>query len=403
MARRWWSTGAWPRSSATPESPRPRRHLRPPSASGSSETLPGSAIGTPAFMSPEQAAGRLDQLGPASDVYSLGATLYCLLTGQAPFEERDIDGRTARRSQRGEFRPPRQLKPDVPRALEAICLKAMAAKPEDRYPTPRALADDMERWLADEPVSAWREPFSVRARRWMRRHRTAVTGAAVALLAGLIGLAAVAVVQTRANDRLIKANAATTMAKNEACGGTGRDDQGEEGDRRGAGTVGGVPEAGRGRQRFLVERSAAPTRGRTAGTIKVVDVLDRAAEKLDEEFKVARIQGALLDALGADVPRPRASSTEPRTCIVELAPCAELRSAPTIPTRSPAATILRGLPDAGRTRRRDQDARGDPQARGVEARPRPPRHAHQPQQPRQPTRPPAASPRRSDCTRRPSS
>jgi len=60
--------------------------LRPPSASGSSETLPGTAIGTPAFMSPEQAAGDLDRLGPASDVYSLGATLYHLLTGQAPFE-----------------------------------------------------------------------------------------------------------------------------------------------------------------------------------------------------------------------------------------------------------------------------------------------------------------------------
>ena len=68
----------------------PEVTLRPPSASGSSETLPGSAIGTPAFMSPEQAEGRLDQLGPASDVYSLGATLYCLLTGRIPIEERDI-------------------------------------------------------------------------------------------------------------------------------------------------------------------------------------------------------------------------------------------------------------------------------------------------------------------------
>ena len=73
--------------------------LRPPSASGSSETLPGSAIGTPAFMSPEQAAGRLDQLGPASDVYSLGATLYCLLTGKAPIEGPD-SGRSLTRAAR---------------------------------------------------------------------------------------------------------------------------------------------------------------------------------------------------------------------------------------------------------------------------------------------------------------
>ncbi len=68
----------------------------------------------------------------------------------------------------------------MPRPLEAICLKAMALEPEDRYAIARALADDLERWLADEPVSAWREPLSVRARRWARRHRTAVTGAAAA-------------------------------------------------------------------------------------------------------------------------------------------------------------------------------------------------------------------------------
>ncbi len=137
--------------------------LRPSPAGGSSETLPGSALGTPAFMSPEQAAGRLEQLGPPSDVYSLGATLYCLLAGEAPIKATDVDD-ALRRVREGEFPPPREVRPDVPRALEAICLKAMALTPEDRYPTPRALADDLERWLADEPVSAWREPISVRAR-----------------------------------------------------------------------------------------------------------------------------------------------------------------------------------------------------------------------------------------------
>ena len=130
--------------------------MRPASASGSSETVAGTALGTPAYMSPEQAAGRLDQLGPASDVYSLGATLYCLLTGQPPLEG-DV-GEVLRRAQRGEFPPPRQVNPSVPAALEAVCLKAMAMKPEDRYASPRALADDVERWLADEPVSAYREP-----------------------------------------------------------------------------------------------------------------------------------------------------------------------------------------------------------------------------------------------------
>ena len=154
------------------------RTLRPSSASGSAETLPGSALGTPAYMSPEQAEGDLDRLGPRSDVYSLGATLYCLLTGRPPFEGGDIGG-ILRGVQRGDFRPPRAIDPATDRALEAVCLKAMALKPEDRYGSCRALAEDVERWMADEPVSAWRaKPFSRRgrggglgatARRWRRR------------------------------------------------------------------------------------------------------------------------------------------------------------------------------------------------------------------------------------------
>ena len=110
-------------------------------------------------MSPEQAAGRLDLLGPASDVYSLGATLYTLLTGRPPFAGEDL-GEVLRKVQRGEFPRPRESSPWLDPALEAICLKAMALKPEDRYASPRALADDLERWLADEPVSAYREPFA---------------------------------------------------------------------------------------------------------------------------------------------------------------------------------------------------------------------------------------------------
>ena len=141
------------------------RTLVPSSASDSAETLPGSALGTPAYMSPEQARGDLDRLGPRSDVYSLGATLYCLLTGKPPYEGDDI-GEVLRKVQRGEFAPPRQLDPSLDKALEAVCLKAMATKPEDRYPTPKALADDLERWMADEPVSAWSEPWTRKLFRW---------------------------------------------------------------------------------------------------------------------------------------------------------------------------------------------------------------------------------------------
>jgi eukaryotic-like serine/threonine-protein kinase len=186
------------------------RTLRPPSASGTGETQPGSALGTPAYMSPEQAEGRLDLLGVASDVYSLGATLYYLLTGQAPFAGDAVDVISA--VQRGEFRPPRQLDPTIDRALEAVCLKAMAHQPASRYPSCRALADDLDRYMADEPVLAWHEPLARRARRWARRNRTPVTAAGVALLVGVFGLAAVLTVQTSAKADIARALASEKRA-----------------------------------------------------------------------------------------------------------------------------------------------------------------------------------------------
>ena len=131
------------------------RTLIPSPASGTADTLPGSALGTPAYMSPEQARGDLEHLGAQCDVYSLGATLYCLLTGKPPLENQDA-GAMLRSAKTGDFPPPRKLDTTIDRPLEAVCLKAMALKPDDRYATPRLLADDIERWMADEPISAWR-------------------------------------------------------------------------------------------------------------------------------------------------------------------------------------------------------------------------------------------------------
>jgi serine/threonine-protein kinase len=171
------------------------RTLMPSSASGSAETLPGSALGTPAYMSPEQAAGNLDRLGPRSDVYSLGATLYCLVTGKAPFEGDVFE--VIPKVQRGAFPPPRALEPSVDKALEAVCLKAMATNPEERYASCRALAEDVERWMADEPVSCWREPALRRASRWTRRHRPLVAGAAMLLVSAVVALSVGAVMINR--------------------------------------------------------------------------------------------------------------------------------------------------------------------------------------------------------------
>jgi serine/threonine-protein kinase len=180
--------------------PSDERPLVPSSASGSAETLPGSALGTPAYMSPEQARGDLEHLGPPSDVYSLGATLHCLLTGKPPVEGDDV-GAVLRIVQQGAFPPPRQLDPTIDRALEAICLEAMALKPDDRYPSPRALAEDVERWMADEPVSAYREPLAIRLGRWGRRHKPHVVGAAALLIAATIGLTVGTILLGQANRR----------------------------------------------------------------------------------------------------------------------------------------------------------------------------------------------------------
>jgi eukaryotic-like serine/threonine-protein kinase len=154
----------------------------------SAGTVPGYAMGTPAYMSPEQAEGRLDRLGPRSDVYGLGATLYSILTGKPPLEGPDHKIILARVSA-GDFPRPRQVDPAVPVGLEAICLKAMALRPEGRYATPRELGEEIERWLADEPVLAYPEPFSVRVMRWVRRRKQWVAAAAAVLILTVLGLA----------------------------------------------------------------------------------------------------------------------------------------------------------------------------------------------------------------------
>jgi serine/threonine-protein kinase len=189
--------------------------LRPEAGSGATPTETGQALGTPAYMSPEQAAGRLDELGPASDVYSLGATLYCLLTGRPPYQGAD-HGALLRLVQKGEFPPPRQVKAGVPAPLEAVCLRALAPRPEGRYATPRELADEVERWLADEPVRAYREPLARQLGRWGRRHRTLVASAAVLLVTAVLGLAAGLVAVNAERQRTEAARAAEAKRRQQA-------------------------------------------------------------------------------------------------------------------------------------------------------------------------------------------
>jgi eukaryotic-like serine/threonine-protein kinase len=162
--------------------------LHPESGSGMTPTRIGSEIGTVGYMSPEQAAGRLTELGPASDIYSLGATLFCVATGHAPFEGAG-KAEFLRRVREGDFFRPRRVNPSVPAALEAICLKAMALRPADRYQAVGELIEDLERWRAGQPVGAYPEPFLDRMSRWSRRNKTTLAGAAVLLLSATIGMA----------------------------------------------------------------------------------------------------------------------------------------------------------------------------------------------------------------------
>lgn len=137
-----------------------------PSLSGESSKKSGG--GTPAYMSPEQADGA-QELGPLSDVYSLGAVLYKILTNEIPVNGQNIR-QMRERVIRGELTQPSQVKRGVSKPLEAVCLKAMARDPQERYPTALELAKDVNRFLADARVMAYKEPLLHALARWGRRH-----------------------------------------------------------------------------------------------------------------------------------------------------------------------------------------------------------------------------------------
>jgi thiol-disulfide isomerase/thioredoxin/tRNA A-37 threonylcarbamoyl transferase component Bud32 len=147
-------------------------------------TLDGQVVGTPAYMSPEQAAGHGHRVDRRSDVYSLGVVLYELLTGELPF--RGSKQMIVHQVLQEEPRSPRRVNDKVPRDLETICLKALAKQPGKRYATARALADDLRRFLKGEPIQARPVGVPERLLRWARRHPGA---AAWVLVAAAVGAA----------------------------------------------------------------------------------------------------------------------------------------------------------------------------------------------------------------------
>ncbi len=148
------------------------------------ETRTGAILGTPAYMAPEQAAGRLRDIGPATDVYSLGVVLYELLTKRSPFAG-ECDQDTLRRTLFDEPVAPRKLRPGLAADLDAICLKCLEKEPTSRYPSAQALADDLRRFLAGETTHARPASATFRLMKWSRRRPAAAALVVVTIAAAL--------------------------------------------------------------------------------------------------------------------------------------------------------------------------------------------------------------------------
>lgn len=146
----------------------------------------GTALGSPAYMSPEQATGA--ETGNPSDIFNLGATLYALLTGEPPYSSSSLI-QTIRDAERGAFVSAAKRNTHVPAPLDAICSRAMQVEKADRYESAERLASDIDRFLADEPVLAMREPRLEKVRRWIKRRKTLVTTVATSAAIALILLA----------------------------------------------------------------------------------------------------------------------------------------------------------------------------------------------------------------------
>jgi serine/threonine protein kinase len=184
---------------------------------GSSDTMAGELVGTPAYMAPEQAEARHNDIDTRSDVYSLGATLFEVVTrGRLPFEGRTVTD-TLTRILLEDPQPPSALRPDVPWEVDAIVLKALEKRRERRYQSAAELADDLERFLEGAPIRARQASRGYRARKWIARRWQRVAVAAL-MCAGLVFTAAAGEVKRRAEVASLVARGEAALDRRDAPG-----------------------------------------------------------------------------------------------------------------------------------------------------------------------------------------
>ena len=181
-------------------------------------TQTDSIMGSPGYMSPEQARGENRQVGPPADVYALGAILYELLTGRPPFRAATVM-ETLEQVKNAEAVPPSKLQPGLARDLETICLKCLQKEPSRRYATAGEMADDLQCWLEGVSISARPVPGWERAWQWARRRPTVAALSALILIISTVSFLLIAWLWTRAEERasaaIIARVRADQLAKNE--------------------------------------------------------------------------------------------------------------------------------------------------------------------------------------------
>ncbi len=173
-------------------------------------TVTGQILGTPSYMAPEQAAGETSKTGPAADIYAIGAILYCLMTGRAPFRAGTVM-ETLQQVIAEEPVSPRRLNPSIEADLETICLKCLHKQPSQRYSSAFELGCELQRFLNHEPIQARPAGLAERGWKWIRRNpvTTGVAGLASATIASLLVAAVAFYYQgqlSRANDKLVRTN-----------------------------------------------------------------------------------------------------------------------------------------------------------------------------------------------------